>query len=179
MVDRLHLRQTELDRERQISALPPVLRGAALVIPKGLLSARHDTIPLAAVADAISRAEVERLAMESVFASERSLGNSPRDVSAENKGWDIESRDNRTGHLRFIEVKGRDINGDVVMLTKNELLAALNAQEAFILAIVQVQSGFAHQPVYVTRFFHRELGFAETAVAFKLSELLTLGAVPQ
>ena len=27
----------ELDRERQISALPPVLKGAALVIPGGLL----------------------------------------------------------------------------------------------------------------------------------------------
>ncbi len=40
LVERLHKRQGELDRERQISALPPVLKGAALVIPAGLLKAR-------------------------------------------------------------------------------------------------------------------------------------------
>ena len=40
LVDRLHKRQEELERERQITALPPVLRGAALVIPKGLLLSR-------------------------------------------------------------------------------------------------------------------------------------------
>jgi superfamily II DNA or RNA helicase len=37
MVERLHKRQSELDRERQITALPPVLKGAALVIPHGLV----------------------------------------------------------------------------------------------------------------------------------------------
>ena len=40
LVERLHGRQGELDRERQITALPPVLKGAALVIPAGLLAAR-------------------------------------------------------------------------------------------------------------------------------------------
>jgi superfamily II DNA or RNA helicase len=39
LLDRLHTRQQELDRERQITALPPVLKGAALVIPAGLLAA--------------------------------------------------------------------------------------------------------------------------------------------
>jgi hypothetical protein len=33
LVERLHKRQTELERERQITALPPILKGAALVIP--------------------------------------------------------------------------------------------------------------------------------------------------
>src|SRR5207302_7740879 len=37
MVERLHKRQSELERERQITALPPVLKSAALVIPLGLL----------------------------------------------------------------------------------------------------------------------------------------------
>ena len=41
------------------------------------------------------------------MAAERRLGCQPRDVSGEKKGWDIESRDGKTGHLRFIEVKGR------------------------------------------------------------------------
>ena len=181
LVDRLHVRQAELDRERQVSALPPVLRGAALVIPKGLLTDRLGPVqPSHEMSEATeSRAEIERLAMEAVFAVERTLGNLPRDVSAENKGWDIESRDPATGHLRFIEVKGRHIDGDVIMLTKNELLAALNVAEAFILAIVRVQAGFVHHPVYVRRFFQRELGFAETAVSFNVRELLSLGAAPQ
>ena len=61
-----------------------------------------------------------------------------------------------------------------MILTKNEILASLNAPEAFHLAIVRVDAGFAHAPVYVQRFFQRELGFAETAVVFNLAELLSL-----
>jgi SNF2 family DNA or RNA helicase len=183
LVERLHRRQTELDRERQISAVPPVLKGAALVIPAGLLKARTVEAPAAVKPDGfsedpIARAETERLAMEAVFAAERALGHVPRDVSAEKKGWDIESRNLKAGHLRFIEVKGRQAEGREVILTKNEILASLNAAEAFILAIVQVDGGFAREPVYVRRFFNRELGFAETAVVFNLGDLLTLGATP-
>jgi SNF2 family DNA or RNA helicase len=182
LVERLHRRQSELNRERQISAVPPVLKGAALVIPAGLLKAR--TVQAPAVKpngfseDPIARAETERLAMAAVFAAERALGHEPRDVSAEKKGWDIESRNLKAGHLRFIEVKGRQTEGREVILTKNEILASLNAPEAFILAIVQVDGGFAREPVYVRRFFNRELGFAETAVVFNLGDLLTLGAAP-
>src|SRR5713101_3227828 len=40
LVERLHKRQGELDRERRIAALPPVLRGAALIVPMGLLQDR-------------------------------------------------------------------------------------------------------------------------------------------
>ena len=68
------------------------------------------------------------------------MGNEPRDVSAEKKGWDIESRDPRAGHLRFIEVKGRHADARDVIITKNEILASLNAPDAFILALVQVDS---------------------------------------
>ena len=180
LVDRLHKRQEDLTRERQITAMPPILRGAVLVIPGGLLTARSQPAqPIRQFAeDAASRAEVEQLAMHSVMAAERALGNEPRDVSSEKKGRDIDSRDPRTGHLRFIEVKGRHVDGDVIMLTKNELLASLNSPDAFILAIVRVQAGFAHMPVYVRRFFQRELGFAETAVAFNVTELMSLGAAP-
>ncbi len=177
LVERLHTRQAELDRERQISALPPVLRGAALVIPRGLLDTR--AAPSAApkatgfADDPDARAEIERRAMEAVMATERERGFDPRDVSAEKKGWDIESR-TPSGHLRFIEVKGRHAEARDVILTKNEILASLNAPEAFFLAIVRVDAGFAHAPVYVQRFFQRELGFAETAVVFNLDDLLSL-----
>lgn len=106
------------------------------------------------------------------MAYERALGNLPRDVSAEKKGWDVESREVRTGHLRFIEVKGRHANAHDVIVTKNEILASLNAPDAFYLALVRVQDGFPHQPAYVQRFFDRELGFSETAVVFDISRLL-------
>jgi hypothetical protein len=53
-------------------------------------------------------------------------------------------------------------------------LAALNAPDAFHLALVKVQDGFAHQPVYVSRFFQRDLGFAETAIVFNLDDLVSL-----
>ena len=45
--------------------------------------------------DPFTRAEIERISMEAVMAAERALGHDPRDVSAEKKGWDIESRDAR------------------------------------------------------------------------------------
>ena len=113
--------------------------------------------------------------MDAVMAAEtRARTNLPRDVSAEKKGYDIESRDPRSGHLRFIEVKGRHADGRDVIITKNEMLASLNAPEAFFLALVRVEAGSAHEPVYVQRFFKRELGFAETAVVFNFEDLLSL-----
>ncbi|HXQ45637.1 MAG TPA: DUF3883 domain-containing protein, partial [Caulobacteraceae bacterium] len=177
LVERLHTRQAELERERQISALPPVLKGAALVIPKGLLDTRAAPQAMAKATgfadDPDARAEVERGAMQAVLDAERRLGFAPRDVSAEKKGWDIESRD-AGGHLRFIEVKGRHAEARDVILTKNEILASLNASDAFFLAIVRVAGGYADEPVYIQRSFQRELGFAETAVVFNLADLISL-----
>ena len=182
LVERLHKRQAELDRERQISAVPPVLKGAALVIPAGLLRTRvpaasaPESKPDGFSEDAAARAIIEKLAMDAVMAAERMLGNEPRDVSAEKKGYDMESRDPRAGRLRFIEVKGRHADGRDVIVTKNEILASLNAPEAFILALVQIDRGFAREPVYVRSFLKRELGFAETAVVFNIDELISLGS---
>ena len=112
--------------------------------------------------------------MAAVMAHERALGHSPVDVSAQKKGWDIESRDASTGHLRLIEVKGRHADARDVIVTKNEILASLNAPDTFHLALVSVDRGFAHQPVYVQRFFKRELGFGETAVVFSIDKLLSM-----
>ncbi len=177
LVERLHKRQGELDRERQIAALPPVLRGAALIVPKGLLqdrAASEASKEIGFAEHAEAREVVERLAMDAVIAAEWRLGNVPRDVSGEKKGWDIESRDPVSGRLRFIEVKGRHAGARDVIITKNEILASLNAPDAFILALVRVDGGFAHEPVYVQGFFKRELGFAETAVVFSIKDLLSL-----
>ena len=177
MVERLGKRQGELDLERQIAALAPVLKGAVLVVPAGMLKTAGTGAAAAELSDdPAARAVIERLAMDQVMAFERELGNAPIDVSAAKKGWDIESLDGATGHLRFIEVKGRHAEAREVILTKNEILASLNAPEAFHLALVLVENGFARQPVYVQRFCDREPGFAETAVVFNIAQLLSRAA---
>jgi superfamily II DNA or RNA helicase len=178
LVERLHKRQEELDRERQITGVAPVLKGAALIIPLGLIRARIPSTPAASEVgfseDPAARKVVELAAMDAVMAHERSLGHTPVDVSAEKKGWDIESRDGADGHLRLIEVKGRHAEARDVIITKNEILASLNAPDAFHLALVSVVEGSADSPIYVQRFFQRELGFGETAVVFSIDKLLSM-----
>ena len=60
--------------------MPPEVGTAALVVPASLLRAEE---------------------------AERGLGFEPIDVSSEDRGDDIESRNPAIGRLRFIEVKGR------------------------------------------------------------------------
>src|SRR3989304_2491849 len=55
--------------------------------------------------------------MEASMAFERSAGRDPEDVSAQKVGYDVRSRDGTS--VRYIEVKGRAGEGDVV-LTENE-----------------------------------------------------------
>ena len=94
LADRLRRRLGELASERDISALPPTVRGGAVVLPAGLMqnSATQDgrQVP---ESSSQARAEIERIAMEAVADAERALGNEPQDVSKENRGYDIESRD--------------------------------------------------------------------------------------
>ena len=87
--------------------------------------------------------------MDAVMAEERDLGFEPSDVSSENRGYDIESRNPKSGGLRFIEVKGRRADAHAVTITRNEMLAALNAADAFFLALVLVEADHVHQPLYV------------------------------
>ena len=173
LADRLRLRLAELAKERDICARPPQVRGGALVIPGGLLRRMVKTVE-----DAMGTREtatdgrslVERVSMDAVMATERILGHQPRDVSAERVGYDVESRDNATGRLRFIEVKGRAEGANTVTVTRNEILTALNKPDAFILAIVEVSNGVAGEPRYVRVPFKREPDFGATSVTYKISE---------
>jgi hypothetical protein len=108
--------------------------------------------------------------MEAVMTAEDSLGCSPVDVSAENRGYDIESR-GADGTLRFIEVKGRVAGARDVILTQNEVRAALNAPERWLLAVVEIEGGFARSPAYLQNIDLREPAFAETAVVLNLDRL--------
>ena len=153
LADRLRLRVAEIARQRDIASLPPEICGAALVIPARLLhtdnTEEDETTDPADTVDAATRAKIEAIGMNAVMERERSLGYDPQDVSAENRGYDIESRDPRSKQLRFIEVKGRRADARTVTITRNELLTAWNARERYTLAVVLVDDGKAHPPIYV------------------------------
>lgn len=172
---RLRRRQDELALARAISAMPPHLVGGALIVPAGLL---RPTTAVSPNGFGEGSPETERLAMDAVMAAERGIGCVPRDVSAAKVGYDIESHDPRTGRLRFIEVKGRVVGADVIIVTRNEILTALNAADAFILAVVHVADGFAKQPAYIRRPFVKEPDPQATAVVYQLRELMARAEPP-
>ncbi|MFS8866291.1 helicase-related protein [Synechococcus sp. H55.9] len=199
LADRLRKRLAELDQERQLSSSPPVVVGKALVIPVGLLQRLQGKRESTPATFARETQRVEQAAMAAVMAIEQALGYEPRDVSAENLGYDIESR-GREG-LRFIEVKGRVEGAETVTVTKNEILTALNKPDSYILALVQVPAdrdfpegdvfrvktpagtytvaGEGCEVRYVRRPFKREPDFAASSVNYKWKELWQQGSDPR
>jgi hypothetical protein len=173
---RLQKRMTELEQERQISPLPPVVVGGAVIVPMGLLkklapSECTDSKPDDG-ATAEDRKRIEMAAMEAVMLAERRLGFEPQDVSAEKCGYDVESRVPGSGKLRFIEVKGRTIDAETVTVSYNEILTALNKPDDFILAIAQID-GVNSRLHYVRRPFQQEPDFSVESINYKLRELLS------
>ena len=181
LLARLERRMHELQLERQLSPLPPVVVGGVLVIPQGLLKrlagpGKDETPDVAQLAR--ETACIEQLAMEVVMQAELECGYIPRDVSAEKCGYDIESSIPGTGKLRFIEVKGRVQGAETVTVTKNEVLTALNKPDDFILAVVIIDGDDATTTYYVQRPFMREPDFGATSVNYDLESLLQKGVLP-
>ncbi len=175
---RLIKRLAELEEERHIALLPPVVLGGALVVPLGLLVRLGAVASDDPAARALQTTRVERAAMDAVMAAERALGYLPRDVGAHKLGYDVESAAPGGGPLRFIEVKGRTVGADTVTVTKNEILTALNKPDDFILAVVEVDDLAAGPPRYVRRPFHKEPDFGVTSVTYALKELLSQAQEP-
>jgi hypothetical protein len=175
---RLEKRLEELQQERRVSPLPPHVMGGALIVPLSFLQTLGgDDRPALYAKDT---KEIEAIAMEAVLAAERELGFTPRDVSSEKRGYDIESG-NPSGQsrLRFIEVKGRIDGAETVTITKNEILTALNKPEQYILGLVQVADGQAKDIMYVREPFGREPDFGVTSVNYKLADLSAKGEPPR
>lgn len=173
---RMQKRLAEIDTERMISAMPPVIVGGSLVIPKGLLHILTRR-PIESPFGQGDRQAVEYAAMKAVMDIERSLGYSPKDVSADKCGYDIESeipaelRTGDSGCLRFIEVKGRAKGATTVTVSKNEILTALNRPEEYILAIVEVD-GQNTNTVYLKKPFRNAPDFTATSVNYDISDLI-------
>jgi len=117
--------------------------------------------------------------MAAVMRVERELGFEPRDVSEENRGYDVESSIPGTGKLRFIEVKGRVVGARTVTVTKNEILTALNKPEDFFLAIVTIDSDGPTVSQYLRCPFQREPDFGVTSVNYELADLLARAEEPR
>ena len=120
-------------------------------------------------------AEARRIVME----IERGLGFDPVDREFEQLGYDIESRDPRSGRgLRFIEVKGRRADAATVTVTKNEILYSLNMPDSFILALVEFLQDGTHSVRYLRRPFRRQPDFGATSVNYDFADLLARSEVP-
>ncbi|MEZ4503014.1 MAG: helicase-related protein [Dehalococcoidia bacterium] len=175
---RLERRLAELDREAQISALPPVALGGLIVVPAGLIAAMTGGRPTTTASSA-DRQAVAAKARGIVMEVERALGFEPVDREFERLGYDIESLDptGRRG-LRFIEVKGRIAGAETVTVTKNEILYSLNKPDDFILAMVEFLGDAAHRVRYLRRPFRREPDFGVTSVNYDFAELLGRSGEP-
>ncbi|HUP68922.1 MAG TPA: helicase-related protein [Acidimicrobiales bacterium] len=137
LAGRLAARMIELDREEQLAALPPVVVGAALVVPAGLLARLGGQPPEPPPAFALERKLVEQRAVDAVVAAEEALGYDVTVMAPNNPGFDLRS-EGQNGELRFVEVKGRIAGADQFMVTRNEILRALNVPHAWLLALVEV-----------------------------------------
>ena len=174
---RLARRLAELDRESQISALPPAVLGAVVVVPLGLIASmtgRTHSEPTSPTDTQASAARARAIVMQ----VERGLGFEPTDREFEKLGYDIESRVLGTGRLRFIEVKGRITGADTVTVTKNEILYSLNKPDDFILAMVEFLDADRHCVHYLRRPFQREPDFGVTSINYAFAELLARSEAP-
>lgn len=170
---RLQKRMEELEKEKMISSLPPVVTGGALVIPAGLLHKLTGTKP-----DTFSQGDkraVELAAMKAVMDIERELGYLPIDVSMKKVGYDVESKipdeKKEKYSLRMIEVKGRQKGADTVTVSKNEIMTALNKPEEFLLAVVEVD-GRKTRTIYLKTPFKNEPDFTATSVNYNIRDLI-------
>jgi hypothetical protein len=173
---RLQRRMEELEQERHLSAQPPIVLGAALIVPMGVLSQLQGQLGSAPALFARQRKAVEEAGMQAVMKQEREQGYLPVDVHRENLGWDIESAIPGTGKLRFIEVKGRIEGAETVTVSKNEILAGLNKPDDYILAVVEVNFQEDRPQIkgchYIRQPFRREPDFAACSVNYNWNDLL-------
>lgn len=170
----------ELEAERSLRALPPVVVGGALLVPRGLLrstsGAAPDVEPFT-----ISRQEVEERAVAKVLATEEALGWDPEDMNERQRnhpGYDIRSvrrgNDRQPSEIRHLEVKGRIAGAPTVTVSRDEILTSMNEPERFVLALVEVSPHGGETVRYLRRPFDgrsEDFVFEVTSVNFTWSAL--------
>lgn len=184
---RLESRKKELQSMRHVVNGTPVVLGAALIVPGGLMNKLRGDEPIdptaaTFAADAAARSRIEQLAMQAVTEAEEARGCRVVDVSAAKCGWDLSSYppavDGRQPDPRHIEVKGRVKGASTVTVSRNEMLYAFNQGDKFVLAIALVDSDDSIDgPHYVRNPFDREPGWGVASINFNLSDLLARAEV--
>lgn len=177
---RLKGRMGELEKEAQLSALPPTVAGGALIIPRGLLERLRGERRDEPATYAKETERVERLAVDAVLTAERALGRDPTEMPRNNKGYDIKSRVNELGELLFIEVKGRVSGAKEFTITKSEILTSLNKPNHFVLALVEVREDDSTEVRYARKPFKgsEEIYFDMTSANYDWGELFGRGEHP-
>jgi hypothetical protein len=125
--DRLERRHEELAKQWHLTLADLSHVGSAWVVPH---PERTGTF-----AHMVSDPEIEAIAMREAMANEDARGWDPSDVSKENRGFDVLSRERGGPGVRFIEVKGRATIGPVA-LTSNEYRTSKRLGEDFWLYAV-------------------------------------------
>ncbi len=179
---RLESRKKQLQAMRHVVNGTPVVLGAALIVPAGLMNKLRGDEPVDPVAatfaaDPVARSRIEQLAMQAVQSAEEARGCRVVDVSAAKCGWDLSSyppaMDGKQPDPRHIEVKGRVKGASTVTITRNEMLYAFNQGSKFVLAIALVGDNDAIDgPHYIRNAFDREPGWGVASINYSLSDLL-------
>jgi hypothetical protein len=132
-----HRRETrleDLNKERHCTIADIQHRGRAWVLP-------HPERQTPPIAPMVRDEQIERIAVEAVVAYEKARGWDVESVEEENRGFDLISRrphpdDPKTAiEVRFIEVKGRAMVGEVA-LTANEYKTAERLKKDYWLYVV-------------------------------------------
>jgi superfamily II DNA or RNA helicase len=132
---RLDRRLELIHQQVKMSAKPPLVVAAALVLPAGLLDLG---LPAEAPIRAKETKTVERRGVELVLAHERAIGRVPEEQAFNNPGYDILSTDPATGDTYRIEVKTRLAGAADFWVTHNEVITGKNAAPRYRLALVKV-----------------------------------------
>ncbi|GAA2381714.1 helicase-related protein [Gordonia cholesterolivorans] len=161
---RLGRRLRELADERVLTARPPRLETAVLVVPAGMLGksvGRH----------AADTKATDRRAVDAVLRAECALGRMPEEMPHNNPGYDVLSvpapaADGGRAPSVYIEVKGRVAGADTFFVSYNQVLQGKNTGENHRLAMVSVSpDGPDHDEVrYLTDYF-RDVDLANTDVS--------------
>jgi superfamily II DNA or RNA helicase len=178
---RLKRRLEELEQEKQLSPLPPVVVGGSLIVPRGLLERLRGERQADVQVHARYTKRIERLAVDAVLKAEAELGREAREMPTNNPGFDILSKNPASGDYLFIEVKGRIEGAPIFTVTKNEILTALNKPDQYILALVAVAEDDGTHARYLRQPFKGEEAafFDVTSVNYEWAKLFERAGNPE
>jgi len=125
----------EIDQETHLSMSKPKLLGAIFVDgTEGSLVDEGITEEGESVDEMRTDKDIELIGMEVSMEYETLEGRKPVDISKDNLGFDVRSKD-KEGETRYIEVKARKGEGSVA-LTKNEWIKARRFKDQYWLYVV-------------------------------------------